>query len=382
MVSIASAVAIVLLLLIAVIALILGYVIGVTRGPRGVAGEPGTRGAPGSNGTPGATGQTGPEGPAGSAGAVCDLPVVTAMVYVNLSGNDTTGTGSQCAPFLTIGAAMASITDASPTKRYGIEIGVGTYDPAIVLKANVFLIGQGPIITRIGSVTLDDPTWSVDQDSRSGIQHLQLLDTLTADYVTTQSHQGKLYLNNCRLDDMNFTACNSINQIIMYQCEFLADIVQQGGDIYWYACTTFGNLTIHDQDGAVNPIPGQQIDTRFFGSGGGFMAIGGGVGDFTILNDITSIYTHVILVNLYGMSTNGVSLVATGAGSPGDTVVQATVSSVPPSPAFTNGAQLELLDAATGLGYLPTTLTDWNGTAPVTVQSALDRIAAQLGPIM
>jgi hypothetical protein len=54
----------------------------------------------------------------------------------------------------------------------------------------------------------------------------------------------------------------------------------------------------------------------------------------------------------------------------------------PPNPLFLgtfNG--INYRDAATGVNYAPTSAADWNNNPPATVQQALDRIAAALGPI-
>lgn len=78
-----------------------------------------------------------PTGPTGDTGPGCiePLPIFTQIVYVNKAGNDATADGSECAPFLTVTAAMASIADAiapfpdplNLTKRYAISIGPGNY---------------------------------------------------------------------------------------------------------------------------------------------------------------------------------------------------------------------------------------------------------------
>ncbi len=62
----------------------------------------------------GPTGFTGPPSDTGPTGPGCiePLPTFTQIVYVNKAGNDATADGSECAPFLTVTAAMASITDA------------------------------------------------------------------------------------------------------------------------------------------------------------------------------------------------------------------------------------------------------------------------------
>src|SRR5690606_29656035 len=135
-------------------------------GPSGPQGPQGLQGAQGAQGIPGPAGPAGvqgPQGPPGPPGPGCEPPLPAAMqiVYVNKAGDDLTGDGSECRPFLTVTAAMASITDASPVKRYAIMIGPGSYtEPLIHLKANVQLIGASTLLTRL-SIPFDilDPSW-------------------------------------------------------------------------------------------------------------------------------------------------------------------------------------------------------------------------------
>jgi hypothetical protein len=70
--------------------------------------------------------------------------------YVSKIGNDSTGDGSPAKPFLTVNAALASITDNATNKRYKIIVGPGTYtETPITLKAYVDLQGAGDLITII-----------------------------------------------------------------------------------------------------------------------------------------------------------------------------------------------------------------------------------------
>jgi hypothetical protein len=59
-------------------------------------------------------------------------------------------------------------------------------------------------------------------------------------------------------------------------------------------------------------------------------------------------------------------------------------STLPPSfplPAFLGPLTFTQIAAAPGVAYTPASVPNWNGTAPATVQEALDRIAAKIGPI-
>lgn len=80
-------------------------------------------------------GGTGPQGPKGDPG-----PRPAQIVWVAKSGGD----------FTTVSAALASITDASSTKRYVINIAPGTYDePPLSMKSFVELQGSGSSATLI-----------------------------------------------------------------------------------------------------------------------------------------------------------------------------------------------------------------------------------------
>ena len=111
-----------------------GYMI---EGGGGTAGPAGPQGPPGP---------VGPAGPAGAPGA--DAPLPPHVVRVAPAGGD----------FTTVSAALASITDATPTKRYEIRIDPGVYvEPeGITLKNNVDIVGSGAAFTTITSPLLDD----------------------------------------------------------------------------------------------------------------------------------------------------------------------------------------------------------------------------------
>ncbi len=140
-----------------------------------------------------------------------DLPgSATQILYVNKAGNDATGAGTDEQPFLTIAAAMASITDNSISKRYAIYVGPGSYPDPWGLKPWVAVIGaanpsngagsNGSTLTEIDAPadTIGfDPSWTAasgfgcaflnylgfvhhqtwDQGTRPGIQPQINVDT-------------------------------------------------------------------------------------------------------------------------------------------------------------------------------------------------------------
>jgi hypothetical protein len=74
--------------------------------------------------------------------------------------------------FPTIGAALASITDASQKKQYVVSIGPGTYNEVVTCKPWVFLAGSGRGQTIITAASQSDPTkkGTIRASSHSAIQ--------------------------------------------------------------------------------------------------------------------------------------------------------------------------------------------------------------------
>lgn len=160
-------------------------------------------------------------------------PSGSQTVNVAKNGNDTTGNGSAATPFLTIGAAMTSITDSSPTKRYTIQVGTGDYPENLVLKANVFIVGASPIATRITGTTLNinDATWNVSTaDNRSGFMDISVNATCTFDFTAQAGNDsGKLYFWNIRTAAAwTCTALGAVNQLVFHDSEFFGNTTFNG----------------------------------------------------------------------------------------------------------------------------------------------------------
>ena len=118
------------------------------------------------------------------------------IVYVSKNGLDTNN-GSQHFPFLTITAALNSILDASPTKRYALKVMPGNYtESSFELKANVFIIGEGPkeSVRVTGAVSLGS-SFSGSGDHRSGLNKITLLSAADFNWQTVTSAAGKLYFS-------------------------------------------------------------------------------------------------------------------------------------------------------------------------------------------
>jgi hypothetical protein len=123
---------------------------------------------------------------------------VAQVKYVSKNGVDASADGSEERPYLTITAALASITDATPSKRYVIRIASGAYTEAsVAIKSNVFLVGDSKESVRItGAVSMGAWTQNnAGSDDRSGFSMVTLLSAVDLNWNTAKSRAGKFYMN-------------------------------------------------------------------------------------------------------------------------------------------------------------------------------------------
>lgn len=185
-------------------------------------------------------------------GALDALKVITAALgtpiaalrWVSTSGSDVTGNGSIVNPLATVTAAYASITDASPTKRYGIMVADRLpIEPApVAIKANVYVVGtSGPFASRVQA-----PSWSLDAsfspagDHRAGFLNCTVAGNITADFLTLASNEGKFAFFNAWVNSaFVMRAFSLIQQLIVENTRTFAawDVqgVYSGRNNYWGA---------------------------------------------------------------------------------------------------------------------------------------------------
>ena len=159
------------------------------------------------------------------------LPATNQYVYVQNGGSDTTGNGSINLPYATITQAIASITTATPTNRFSIMVGPGTYTANLSLKTNVFIVGTGVQTTRItGNLDIVDTSWNnVGNDDRSGIIGVNISGTTTINFVTNPSPAGKFYIYNSAVGGLlSMTAYAAINQVFTNNTLLYASFTQTG----------------------------------------------------------------------------------------------------------------------------------------------------------
>ncbi|UJF31858.1 exosporium leader peptide [Paenibacillus hexagrammi] len=342
-------------------------------------GKKGDRGAKGKRGHQGKMGQPGPQGPAGPPGPGCmePLPIATQIVYVNKAGNDASADGSECHPFLTVTAAMASIVDASPTKRYEISIGPGTYsEPFIHLKANVQLVGASTLLTRLDiPFDINDPSWNgnLNVDNRAGFADLALLTgPLDFDFRanTFTPSTGRLFFVSVNISPTPVFTGNStfLSQINIRDCQLFGGYTQNGANVYMFASYVGGvPLPLSQPTITINSIVPYDTQVHLIGGGtDGDVIVNAPPG--TVPIDPFDLLSFAIKGNLIINGTNARP--------------RATVDSIPVRARVIGSALIERLNDANGLGYTPSNLGDWVAPPPTTVQEALDRIAAQIGPVI
>jgi hypothetical protein len=178
--------------------------------------------------------------------------------YVAPSGSDTTGNGSLTKPFATISAAMNSITDASFSKRYAIQLAPGSYlETTIAIKPNVFILGEG-LVTRLTctSITLHT-SWNQTGDNRCGFKSLSLVVTqentsnghnspygIVADFQTKGSSEGKMYFEDVVIFGTLYANgnTNQINQLWFKNSYFYKAITFDGVKSYHSENTYFSTV--------------------------------------------------------------------------------------------------------------------------------------------
>jgi hypothetical protein len=171
---------------------------------------------------------------------------------VSKGGSDVTGDGSLSKPYATIAAAMASIADASPTKRYAIKVEAGAYtEGALTLKPNVFVIGDLKEAVRVTATSVAmDATFNQASsiDSRSGMARIILNGACTFDWLAVNSAAGKLYFTEVSFGSavtMN-GGTNAIAQAQFDSCQFFGTLTVSGINVGSFKDNIcFGNVNLN-----------------------------------------------------------------------------------------------------------------------------------------
>ena len=138
-----------------------------------------------------------------------------------------------------------------------------------------------------------------------------------------------------------------------------------GGSFYTEHCMFEENLTL-ESNGSFNLAWDSYGDINFYVNGA-ILRLGASAG-----GTVTAQLFGSTMAGALQIDGTGVSDITTSEGIP-----------VPGNIAFSGGASSSQITLRTYVNklYTPTTLANWSGTSPVNVQTALDRIAAHVGPI-
>ena len=190
---------------------------------------------------------------------------------VSKSGNDTTGDGTFTKPFATIAAAMASITDATPSKRYIVKVEAGAYtEGALALKANVFIVGDLKEAVRVtaSSVALASD-FSGSADNRSGMGRIILAGACNFDWDAVTSQAGKLYFTEVSFSNtLNLKGYNNaIAQAQFNDCVMFGAVTISGINVGVFKDNfVFTNVTLnqHASLPSIINVDGGTCDTLRF----------------------------------------------------------------------------------------------------------------------
>lgn len=296
-----------------------------------------------------------PKGSSGSSGIVFQNTLV-----VDPAGSDSTGNGSVAAPYKTVAFAISKVTAPSTSNRVAVLVMPGQYtETGIALPPWTWVIGlnQGEhsrfTIISAPSIGLDTALWNVVNDGdQGGFANIRFGSAVAVVGPAASGHGDVVVdFTNCRFNgNVAWTYFSSGADIEFFNC-ILEGSVNGTHGAFYSNCTQFNDCTV---------------------------ALGG------TCEHIGSTLNNVILTQASGITSgdpiffvacNVGSINANGTGLQvfGDSI------SLPPAASITlaGGATVSYLGDCSSLAYAPATPTNWAGTAPVTVQEALDRIASK-----
>lgn len=283
-------------------------------------------------------------------------PAATQIVYVNHGGSDATGNGTIDAPYRTPSHALSTITDASSGKPYTIQMGPGFYTDAIALKSGVSFSAQDPnsSVTFTGVLSFD-PGFA--NNSSFGLNGITTVSQ-TLNWGTIAN--GIADLTGVVVDG-NLTILGGAGG---------------GSSLFAVSCSTTAALSLTDvgsaetQDFVVGgniSCTAATVACEWFSNGDSFQG--------SVTNTATAGF--ISLMSLVSTQVRG-ALTLDGANAQ----YAATAGGVPHAVTLLAGAPTPtLFSGANGLQYTATTVANWSGTNPTSIQNALDRIAAKITPI-
>lgn len=291
-------------------------------------------------------------------------------VYVAQNGSDVTGDGTLSKPFATVGAAMASITAADSNNRFVIMVAAGEYseDSPLLIKPNVFVMGENWENTNLFATVALDPTFNTAIDPFSGLSNIAISGTTTVDMALVGNNTARFNAVYTRFnDDVTITAASDSNIFGIVRCVTGGDVIANfnGGDFFSFGTLYQGEINVGESVAAKTffTSTNDTFNGPFYATNGG----GTAAGDFIVVMLGSSLGYEA------GNPNNQMPATFTG-----DVILRTTSNFVPDAAhlILTGGATMEQWSFATGVGYEPAAPGNWL-VAPSQVSAALDELASR-----
>jgi hypothetical protein len=295
-------------------------------------------------------------------------PSATLEVHVDKSGSDVSGTGTLDNPFLTIQAALASITDASTTKRYAITVGTGRFDEVgtILIKPWVWFVGIQRTATRVTATGVALSTAFTSGNFRAGFK----------DILFSGSVNVVLDLQALGGSGSTVIECQTlyVNNQFIFKGRTSADFVEMW-DSQILGIGTTNAIELWSLSGLIhNTYIGADL---FVSDAGGTENLYLGVSECDLVAGVTveQTLTGNIFQFAITSSTSQAGYLTFDAVSAADFTFDAI--SIPNTRTIDSNVVISRLTPAWGVAYAPSSPSAWQSPAPDNVQSALDALAVQ-----
>ena len=166
------------------------------------------------------------------------------MVYVAKNGNDITGNGFSSNPFLTVQRAINSITDASNSKKYVIEIKTGEYAESLSFKPYVELKGESKETAKITGTHIG----TFNTGGRLEIRDITIRGSITFDKPAGVVNGVSVWISNIWADSItvNFRGTNDYFQMTD-DCLINGNLIHHSSHVLFKDSLIYGNITTDDQ---------------------------------------------------------------------------------------------------------------------------------------
>jgi hypothetical protein len=155
------------------------------------------------------------------------------QIYVAPNGNNTTGTGSQQNPFLTIAQAIIFRATLSTTTEVSIVLSSGTYTESPTLVRNTYLVGITTGESRqpcnvVGTITMNDTTGSMGISGLEVVGNVSMTGAggvytvfgcnISSSGNAVNASTGTVFMTECRVSNSSGTAVSGASTLIIRDC--------------------------------------------------------------------------------------------------------------------------------------------------------------------